>query len=79
MKIDGLTLTGKSLEILGWVHIRDKVSNGRLLVDYGILTAGVALDEGKAKIHLSKPRKWFEEQLETVSERAAEPAVPDRS
>jgi hypothetical protein len=62
VEVDELTLTGKGLEILGWLHTRNKKTSGRLLIDYGILTAGVALDEGKAKIHLSKPRKWFDEQ-----------------
>ena len=39
-----------------------KKADGRLFIKYGILAAGVALDQGKAKVHLGKPRKWFEEQ-----------------
>ncbi|MBD3852528.1 MAG: hypothetical protein IFK93_14575 [Acidobacteria bacterium] len=62
IEVDDLNLTGKGLEVLGWIHIRDKKANGRLFTKYGIVAAGVALDEGKAKVHLSKPRKWFEEE-----------------
>jgi hypothetical protein len=62
MVVDDLVLTGKKLEVLGWLHILNKKTNGRLYLKHGILAAGIALDESKAKIHLSKPRKWFEEQ-----------------
>ena len=62
IEVEDLNLTGKGLEVLGWIHIRDKKANGRLFTKYGIVAAGVALDEGKAKVHLSKPRKWFEEE-----------------
>lgn len=62
IEVDDLDLTGKSLEVLGWIHIGDKKANGRLFTQYGIVAAGVALDNGKAKVHLGKPRKWFEEQ-----------------
>jgi hypothetical protein len=60
-EIEDLGLTGKGLEVLGWIHSRDKKIDGRLFIDYGILTAGVGLNQGKAKVHLGKPRKWFEE------------------
>jgi hypothetical protein len=36
--------------------------DGRLYSKYGILGAGIELDQGKAKVHLAKPRKWFEAQ-----------------
>ena len=62
IEVENLDLTGKDLEVLGWIHVRDKKANGRLFTKYGILAAGVALDQGKAKVHLGKPRKWFEEQ-----------------
>ena len=62
MAVDDLVLTGKKLEVLGWLHILDKKANGRLYLKHGILAAGIALDDSKAKIQLSKPRKWFEEQ-----------------
>ncbi len=62
VEVEDLTLTGKSLEVLGWLHLRDKKADGRLFTKYGILAAGVAIDQGKAKIHLSKSRKWFEDQ-----------------
>ena len=62
VKVEDLVLTGKDLEALGWIHARDKQANGRLFVKYGIVAAGIGLDEGKAKVHLAKPRQWFEEQ-----------------
>ena len=78
IEVEDLNLTGKGLEVLGWIHIRDKKANGRLFTKYGIVAAGVALDEGKAKVHLSKPRKWFEEEqgLQPGSE---QPATADNS
>ena len=63
LEVDDLILTGKNLEVLGWIHIREKKANGRLFTKYGIVAAGIALDQGKAKVQLAKPRKWFEEQL----------------
>lgn len=53
-----------------------KKTNGRLFIKYGIVAAGVALDEGKGKIHLAKPRKWFEEQQNPQRE-SAEQATDD--
>ena len=77
-EVDNLDLTGDGLEILGWVHVQNKKANGRLFTKYGILAAGVALDEGKAKVHLGKPRKWFEEQQAPPQE-SVEPAAADSS
>ena len=57
-----LVMTGDGFESLGWMDVRNKKSNGRLFVRFKSVMAGVAFDEGKSKIHLSKPRKWFEEQ-----------------
>jgi hypothetical protein len=67
IEIEELDLSGKDLEVLGWIHIRDKKANGRLFTKYGILAAGVGIDQGKAKVHLGKPRKWFEEQQDLRS------------
>jgi len=75
VEVDNLDLTGDGLEVLGWIHIQNKKANGRLFTKYGILAAGVGLDDGKAKVHLGKPRKWFEEQQGPASgsvERAAD-------
>jgi hypothetical protein len=62
MEVDDLKLTGKDLEVLGWLASRDKKMDGRLFVKFGIIAAGIGLDQGKAKVHLGKPRKWFEGQ-----------------
>ena len=48
-EVDGLDLIGKDLEVLGWLHIREKKADGRLYIKYGVLGAGVGLDQGKAK------------------------------
>jgi hypothetical protein len=60
VEIDDLDLTGKKLHVRGDVAIRNKLAHGRLLIEYGIVLAGLKLDQGKGKIVLSKPRKWFE-------------------
>jgi hypothetical protein len=60
--VDDVVLTGTKLEVLGWLHILNKKTNGRLYLKHGILAAGIALDQSKARVHLSKPRKWFDEQ-----------------
>ena len=44
------------------MDVRNKQANGRLFVKFKSVMAGVAFDEGTSKIHLSKPRKWFDEQ-----------------
>jgi translocation and assembly module TamB len=62
MTVDDLVLNGEKLEVLGWLHILNKKTNGRLFIKYGIMAAGVALDGGKGKVYVAKPRKWFEEQ-----------------
>jgi hypothetical protein len=62
LAVDDLVLGGKKLEVLGWLHIFNNKADGRLYLKHGILAAGVALEQSKAKVRLSKPRKWFEEQ-----------------
>jgi len=60
--LDDLTMTGDGFEALGWMDVRNKISNGRLFVRFKSVMAGVSFNEGRSTIHLSKPRKWFEEQ-----------------
>ena len=57
-----LDLAGDGFEALGWVNVQNKKADGRFFVRFKSVMAGVGLDQGKAKIHLSKPRKWFDEQ-----------------
>ena len=78
MAFDDLVLSGDKLEVLGWLHILNKKADGRLFIKYGILAAGIGLDQGKAKVHISKPRKWFDENV--VPQTAIEqPATADDS
>jgi hypothetical protein len=74
--LDQMTISGKGLEILGWLELRNKKGNGRIFLKHGILAAGFAMDEGKGKIILSKPRAWFESE-ESKRESTAN-ADPDR-
>lgn len=62
MSADRIAITGDSLEILGWLHVADKRPDGRIYVKYKGLAAGIGLDEGRSKIHLMKPRQWFNSQ-----------------
>ncbi len=59
---DDLSMTGNGFEALGWMHVDNKKTDGRLFVRFKAVMAGVSMIESKTKIHLSKPRKWFEEQ-----------------
>lgn len=62
LAFEDLDMTGDGFEALGWMSVVDKKADGRLFVRFKSVMAGVSLDQGKAKIHLSKPRMWFEEQ-----------------
>jgi len=62
LAFDDLNMTGDGFEALGWMHVENKKVDGRLFARFKAVMAGVSLDQGKAKIHLSKPRKWFEAQ-----------------
>ena len=62
LAFDDLDMTGEGFEGLGWMHVDDRKTDGRIFVRFKAVMAGVSLDQSKAKIHLSKPRKWFEEQ-----------------
>jgi len=62
LTVDDLNLTGENVEILGWVHIRNQIKNGRLFTRRGARTAGVAFDDGVGKVVTIKSRTWFEEQ-----------------
>jgi hypothetical protein len=57
-----LTMTGDGFEALGWMNSQNKKADGRLYVKFKAVAAGVSIDQGKTKVHLSKPRKWFDEQ-----------------
>lgn len=62
LAFDDLSMDGDGFEALGWMHVDTKKTNGRLFVRFKKVMAGVSIDDGKSKIHLSKPRKWFDEQ-----------------
>jgi len=62
LAFDDLSMDGDGFEALGWMHVDTKKTDGRLFVRFKKVMAGVSIDDGKTKIHLSKPRKWFEEQ-----------------
>ena len=71
--VDDIDLTGEGVEILGWVHIRDQVKNGRIFARHGARSVGVALDDDIGKVVTIKSRAWFEKQ-EGSSTRNRRPA-----
>lgn len=58
--IDDLVVTGDHLEVLGSLRIVSKKPDGKVYVKYKGLAAGIGFDQGKSKIHLAKPRVWFD-------------------
>ncbi len=75
---DDLALTGDGFEALGWMDAKNKKTNGRLFVRFKSIMAGVSFIEGKSKVHLSQPRKWFEEQPTGPAAEASPPeAAPE--
>ena len=62
LTVDGLSITGEGVEILGWVHIRNQIKNGRLFAKHGARSAGVAFDDGVGKVVMINSRRWFEKQ-----------------
>jgi hypothetical protein len=74
--LDHVTITGKGLEVLGWMDLEKKNSNGRIFLKHGMLAAGFAMTDGKGKIILAKPRKWFE--AEESNRQSSATADPDR-
>jgi hypothetical protein len=60
--VTDMAITGDKLELLGDIRVAYKKANGRIFAKYGALAAGIGLTDGKAKLHLAKPRKWFEEE-----------------
>jgi hypothetical protein len=73
--IGDLALKGDGFEALGWMDARNKITNGRLFVRFKSVMAGVSFDDGKSKVHLSKPRKWFDEQPTGPAAEAPPPAT----
>jgi hypothetical protein len=59
---DDLVLTGDGFEALGWMQVAGPQTDARLFARFKAVAAGVAVDEGKAKIIIAKPRKWFDDQ-----------------
>lgn len=59
---DDLSMEGDGFEALGWMRVDNKQTDGRLFARFKAVMAGISINEDKTKIHLSKPREWFEEQ-----------------
>jgi hypothetical protein len=60
--LDEIGFTGQGLEVLGWMQFENKKGDGRMYVKYKGLGAGLSLNDGKARVHLAEPRKWFDAQ-----------------
>ncbi len=66
--VDDLKLYGENVEILGWIHIRDRIKNGRIFARHGARAAGVAFDGGEGKVVTLRPRNWYDKQQGPPSE-----------
>ncbi|MEE4273570.1 MAG: hypothetical protein V2I67_17985, partial [Thermoanaerobaculales bacterium] len=64
LTVDDIGLTGEGVEILGWVHIRDQIKNGRIFARHGARSVGVAFDDDVGKVVSIRSRAWFEKQEE---------------
>jgi len=60
--VDELRLFGENVEILGWIHIRDGIKNGRIFARHGVRAAGVAFDGGNGRVVTFRPRHWFDKE-----------------
>jgi hypothetical protein len=69
LEVNELMLTGEGVEILGWLHIRNQVKNGRIFARHGARAVGVAFNEGEGKLIVKQPRKWFEKQQDPQTRR----------
>jgi hypothetical protein len=61
--VDNLVLSGEDVEVLGWVHTRNQVKNGRIYARHGARAAGLSFDGDKRKVVTIRPRKWFDRQV----------------
>jgi hypothetical protein len=62
--VDRLSITGRKTELFGRLRLSADPPVGALFARHGIVAAGVELRDGKTRLHLSKPRKWFLAQPE---------------
>jgi len=60
--VHDLDLTGDGFETLGWMATKDKKTDGRIFARFKAVKVGLAIDAGKAKVVVTQPRQWFEDQ-----------------
>ncbi|MGC3874260.1 hypothetical protein ACPF7Z_13440 [Halomonas sp. GXIMD04776] len=54
-------LTGQELEILAELVRRDATLDGALYARYAALGLGIEIDDGQSRLHLLRPRRWYEQ------------------
>nr|WP_298378622.1 hypothetical protein [uncultured Halomonas sp.] len=54
-------LAGQELEILADLVRRDKTLDGALYARYAALGLGIEIDAGQTRLHLLRPRRWYEQ------------------
>jgi len=54
--------SGEDVEILGWIHIRNLIKDGRIFARHGVRAAGVAFDGGNGRVVTFRPRHWFDKE-----------------
>ena len=63
-RIDDVVMTGDRFELMGRLSAVDHEVEGGVYVRHGPLDLGLGLADGKKKLKLIRPRKWFLEQAE---------------
>nr|WP_298412477.1 hypothetical protein [uncultured Halomonas sp.] len=72
-------LTGQELEILANLVRRDKTLDGALYAQYAALGLGIEIDAGQTRLHLLRPRRWYEQarHLPAIEESALQESMQE--
>lgn len=62
IEIRRLNAAGGKVRIQGDYRVRGKAKRGTFLIDRGLLTVGVGVENEKTELRILAPRKWFEER-----------------
>lgn len=60
--VDDLEVEGERLEMLGRLRSGSGNLRGQLYIHYRVFHLGVGLADGKKKLHVSQPKRWFVSQ-----------------
>jgi len=60
--MDDLRASNKRVDLLARLRIADGKPNGSVYARWGVLSVGVALDNGQRQFHLIRAAKWYQQQ-----------------